>query len=96
MNSETIMAQPNADSSFPITLINNDRKKSYMKRDILGKGTFGIVFRGSYRDEEAAVKRLELARLMDAGDDREVKLQIDLEHDNVLRILSVDEDEDYK
>ncbi|XP_046634536.1 uncharacterized protein LOC124313770 [Daphnia pulicaria] len=89
------MAQPNANSSFPITLINNDREKSYMKKDILGKGTFGIVFRGSYRDEEVAVKRLELARL-DAADDREVKLQIDLEHDNVLKILSVDEDEDYK
>jgi serine/threonine protein kinase len=65
-----------------------------MKKEVLGTGSFGIVFRGSYRDEEVAVKRLELHRLDPDG--REVKLQIDLEHDNVLKILSVDEDEDFK
>ncbi len=94
MKCETVMAQPNANSSFQITLINDDTKKSYMKKDILGKGSFGIVFRGSYHDEEVAVKRLELERL--DPDDREIKLQIELEHENVLKILSVDEGEDYK
>ncbi len=94
MKYETIMAQLNANSSSPITWIKNDREKGYMRRDRLGMGSFAIVFLGSYKGKEVAVKRIEIDRV--DPDDREVKLQIDLEHDNVLKILSVDEDEDYK
>jgi hypothetical protein len=67
---------------------------SYQKKDVLGKGNFGIVFLGSHKSKQVAVKRLELHRL--DPEDREVNLQMKLEHENVLKILSVDEDDDYR
>jgi serine/threonine protein kinase len=65
-----------------------------MKNDVLGKGSYGIVFRGYHQDKEVAVKRLELHRL-DAKD-REIKCQIKFEHENVLKILAIHEDDDYR
>jgi serine/threonine protein kinase len=87
------MAQPKNFSLGQKTII-KDTGTCYMKKDVLGRGTFGIVFRGSHQDKQVAVKRLELDRL--DQEDREVKLQIKLKHENVLKILAVDEDDDYR
>jgi predicted Ser/Thr protein kinase len=87
------MAQPENMSVCQATCIKGT-ETSYLRKERLGKGNFGIVFRGSHQGEEVAVKRLELDRL--DQEDREVKLQIKLEHENVLKILAVDEDDDYR
>jgi hypothetical protein len=72
----------------------NETGTSYMKKEVLGKGNFGIVFRGSHQGKEVAVKRLDLHRL--DQEDREVNLQIKLEHENVVQILSVEEDDTFR
>ncbi|XP_046460943.1 CBL-interacting protein kinase 26-like isoform X3 [Daphnia pulex] len=87
------MAQPKDMSICQKTFIKKS-DTSYQKKDVLGKGNFGIVFLGSHKSKQVAVKRLELHRL--DPEDREVNLQMKLEHENVLKILSVDEDDDYR
>ena len=78
-----------------ITWINDETGTGYMKKDtVLGKGNFGIVFRGFHQGKEVAVKWLDLHRL--DQEDREVNLQTKLEHDNVLQILAVEEDDDFR
>lgn len=63
-------------------------------KDILGKGAYGVVYRGTYEDEQVAVKRIQLDTL--GSEDREVKLQIKLDHENVLKILTVEDDDDFR
>jgi hypothetical protein len=88
------MAQPENMSVCQATFIKGT-DTSYQKKGVLGKGNYGIVFRGSINQgEEVAVKRLEFHRL--DQEDREVNLQIKLEHENVLKILAVHEDDDYR
>lgn len=66
----------------------------YVKKDVLGVGSFGIVFRGSHRGVDVAVKRIELHRL--DPEEREAKSQMKLEHENVLKIFTVEKDDDYR
>ncbi|XP_046461358.1 serine/threonine-protein kinase/endoribonuclease IRE1-like isoform X2 [Daphnia pulex] len=87
------MAESKKTSSCPITFI-KETGTSYMKNDVLGKGSYGIVFRGYHQDKEVAVKRLELHRL--DVKDREIKFQIKFEHENVLKILAAEEDEIFR
>jgi hypothetical protein len=87
------MAHPENMSVCQATFIKGT-ETSYLRKDRLGKGAYGIVFLGSHQGEEVAVKRLELDRL--GREDREIKLQIELEHDNVLKILAIHEDDDYR
>jgi hypothetical protein len=72
----------------------NETGTCYMKKEVLGKGNFGIVFRGFHQCMEVAVKRLDLHRL--DQEDREVNLQTTLEHENVLQILAVEEDDTFR
>jgi serine/threonine protein kinase len=67
---------------------------SYNKKDVLGMGSYGIVFSGFHRDRKVAVKRIEVHRLN--PEDREVKMQMKLEHENVLKMLTVEKDDDFR
>ncbi|XP_046460725.1 uncharacterized protein LOC124207369 isoform X2 [Daphnia pulex] len=67
---------------------------SYDRREILGTGGFGTVFLGSYDGKQVAVKRIELQRL--DPKDREVTLQKQLNHENVMAILAVEHDVDFR
>ncbi len=87
------MAQPKDISICQKTFIKKSGT-SYQRKDVLGKGNFGIVFLGSHKGKQVAVKRLDLHRL--DPEDREVNLHMKLEHDNVLKILSVDEDDEFR
>lgn len=67
---------------------------SYDRNEILGTGGFGTVFLGSYNGKQVAVKRIELQRL--DPKDREVTLQKQLNHENVMAILAVEHDVDFR
>ena len=63
----------------------------------LGRGGYGTVFLGSYEGNQVAVKRIPAGILDDEKDlQREVKLHKKLDHENVLKLLHVDEEKDPK
>ncbi|KAI9561484.1 hypothetical protein GHT06_012442 [Daphnia sinensis] len=64
------------------------------KGDVLGKGGFGIVYRGTYNGETIAVKKIMLENV--DKHNREVTLQIQLDHENVLKILTVEQSDDFR
>lgn len=67
---------------------------SYSKKELLGNCAYGQVFRGFFTGESVAVKRIELK--VSEKEDREVNLQIGLDHSNVLAILNVTEDDNFR
>ncbi|XP_046460948.1 serine/threonine-protein kinase/endoribonuclease IRE1-like isoform X2 [Daphnia pulex] len=66
----------------------------YAKEDVLGRGTFGIVYLGIFNEEKIAVKKILLNLSEKEG--REVDLQKNLSHENVLKICRVVEDDDFR
>jgi serine/threonine protein kinase len=66
----------------------------YSREDPLGQGAFGDVYRGIYNDEHVAVKKLLLNRY--EKEEREVDLQKILNHENVLKIRKVEEDDNFR
>ncbi len=65
---------------------------SYARACKLGEGGFAIVYLGSFNGRQVAVKKIQIERI----EDREVKLQRSLEHENVLKLLEVEEDKDFR
>ena len=68
-------------------------KIQYERKDVLGEGN-SIVYRGTYEDEEVAVKRIVLGPSL--NEDREFKAKLKLNHQNVLKILTVEQDADFR
>jgi serine/threonine-protein kinase/endoribonuclease IRE1 len=66
----------------------------YTRENLLGQGNFGSVYLGIYNDQQVAVKRILLNRY--EKEEREVNLQQNLDHENVLKILKVEEDDDFR
>ena len=60
--------------------------------ELLGRGGFGRVNVGSYEGKRVAVKIIQSDLLEKCG--KEIELQKDLDHPNVLKMLSVEEDTD--
>ena len=58
--------------------------------ELLGKGGFGKVNVGSYEGKKVAVKIIQSDLLEKCG--KEIELQKDLDHPNVLKLLTVEED----
>ena len=63
---------------------------------ILGKGGFGVVFLGSCDGKPAAIKRLELARAGEKETLREQEFQTQFRHRNIVELLHVTEDTNFK
>ncbi len=64
---------------------------------ILGKGFYGIVFAGTFDGKEVAMKRVPINESDDSEAKmfrREVEEHNRLDHDNVLKLLHVDEEKD--
>ncbi len=79
-----------------------NRKKSgtikrieYDRSCVLGKGGFAIVFRGTFDGKIVAVKRIQQDMLA-KDNQREEEALRRLNHLNIINLLFVEDDEDFK
>jgi hypothetical protein len=63
------------------------------KGDILGIGQSACVFRGTYGDKTVAIKKIELTPSLTK---KEIKFQKILDHKNVLVLVAVEHDRDFR
>ena len=70
-------------------------KIEYNNKDVIGRGSFGIVFSGSFQNSDVAVKRIELVRL-DGNDDREEEALRRLDHPNVVKLLHCEDQGEFR
>ena len=76
-------------SNLNISLVKIDESK------ILGRGGFGTVFLGIFEGNKVAVKKIPVEVLDNETDlQREIELHKKLDHQNVLKLLHVDEEKD--
>jgi hypothetical protein len=68
-------------------------KIQYERKDVLGEGN-SIVYRGTYEDNKVAVKRIMIRPSL--NEDREFNAQLKLTHQNILKILTVEQDADFR
>jgi predicted Ser/Thr protein kinase len=63
------------------------------KENVLGSGTFGVVYRGTFEGNAVAVKvfkdHLDVERKKEQKREMEEHLQLD--HENVLKLMHVDD-----
>ena len=63
------------------------------KNTPLGSGGYSHVFAGTYKDQVVAVKRI---LLLNATDDNEVKVMQQLDHPNIVKLLHVENNDDFR
>lgn len=72
---------------------------------LLGKGTFGIVFEGTWQGEKVAIKRIDKTEFLvqnatsdstSSGRRGEEEIMKKLDHPNVLKLLHVQSDDSFK
>ncbi len=61
--------------------------------DLLGKGRFGAVYGGTFQEKPVAVKKVQLT---DAQIEREYAALQQLEHENVVKLLHVEDDQQFR
>ena len=69
-------------------------KIKFDRNDVLGTGN-AVVYRGTFKNQKVAVKRIQLTPSTKA-DFREFTTKIKLDHQNVLKILTVEQDQDFR
>jgi hypothetical protein len=75
-------------ASSPVNTLTINREK------ILGKGKYGIVYEGVWGETKVAVKRIPIDNA--ASSKGELNMQIAFDHENVVKLFHVEEDEDFK
>ena len=70
-------------------------KIKFDRKKLLGKGGFADVYEGTYEEKPVAVKRILVTNL-NISLEREINLQPRLQHENVLKILTVEQDDDFR
>jgi len=73
---------------------------SYYKNDIIGKGSFSVVYRGKYKNMIVAIKKIDLARL-EQKSHKLVRTEIDIikrlqnkPHKNIVQTIDILEDKE--
>lgn len=65
---------------------------NYNRDKVLGRGIFGVVFEGTFGNMKVAVKRIQL---LDCKPQEESTMG-EFEHENVLRLIHVEKNDDFK
>ena len=65
-------------------------------KQILGRGAYGYVFKGSWNGKEVAVKRVQLLDLEEIIHDRELSALQRFDHSNVINLLCVQDDAHFR
>ncbi|KAI9561073.1 hypothetical protein GHT06_012029 [Daphnia sinensis] len=68
----------------------------FLREHILGRGAFACVFGGTLNGIPVAVKRIQLHDLEAEIQAREENILKSMDHENVLKILHIEENEDFK
>jgi serine/threonine protein kinase len=63
------------------------RRENHTIDEKIGEGSFGIVYRGTFRGQEVAIKKTQLFRLAPEDLDREKDALLQLDHPNVIKLL---------
>jgi serine/threonine protein kinase len=63
---------------------------------ILGKGKYGIVYEGVWGENQVAIKRIPIQDYVAISNEREVNALKKFDHENVIKLLHVEEDKDFK
>ncbi len=75
----------------------NDRKMfSYCRKDIIGCGRYGVVFRGRFSGRDVAVKRIQLLDANNESNSRELPNLRQLKHDNIVELFHVEDNDDFR
>ena len=71
---------------------------SFDRKKILGKGGFATVFEGNWNGQQVAVKRINLAdqETNRIGEQSPEEVLKNLDHRNVIKLLHVYSDDDFK
>lgn len=86
--------RPILSEELNVLFLNMAQKISFDRRDILGHGGYGVVFKGNIDRAEVAIKRIELARLTPTTF-REMNHQREMDHPNIVKLLHVEKDENF-
>jgi serine/threonine protein kinase len=60
---------------------------------VLGRGYYGIVFKGEWNNKIVAVKRIELAKCENKKEEEALQK---LDHPNVVKLYHVEKDDDFR
>ncbi len=67
----------------------------YYRGKLLGRGGFGTVFEGEWKQQKVAVKKLQLTDL-NCDHTREEEAMAKFDHPNVLKLFAVQQDDEFK
>ncbi len=76
--------------------LDRDKKLSYDPENVIGRGSFGIVYKGLYLNKQVAVKRIQRSHGVDESVLQEVEFMMKAEaHPNSLRYICTHKDDNY-
>ena len=62
------------------------------RKNFIGQGSFGVVYKGTFESKSVAVKRI----IVEKASAREIKWQPTLQHENVLKVITVEQNDDFR
>ena len=71
------------------------KKINFERENVLGASN-SPVYRGTFEDKPVAIKRIARRYPPSPGEDREIAAQIRLNHQNVVKMITAEEDKNFR